>query len=118
MCPICVIVAGTWATLLVARSLGATVDLALISMLMGGSVVGISYTLSKKLPETSWTIWKLTSIPIGFVAVYTALTGAWWVFVGMIVAAIILGLFFFRKKHRAPASAEARKLEEKMKQCC
>ena len=118
ICPICAIVSGTWITLLAARGFGAPIDIALIAMLMGGSVVGLAYTLGKRIHSGSEMIWKLMSIPIGFTAVYTALSGWWLAFVGTLVAAAMLGWFFFGRKKSKPASAETRELEEKMKQCC
>ena len=107
--------------LLVARYLGYPVDLSLIAMLMGGSVVGISYTLGKKLPAgKSLMIWKFISIISGFAAVYGFLIGQW-ILMGLgAVAALGAGVFFFRRGSGvAPIpSKKVAEIEDKMKNCC
>lgn len=118
ICPVCVLVSGTWIVLLVLRGLGSQIDLALISMLIGGSVVGISYTLAKRLPPDRQTNWKLLSIPLGFVVSYAALIGLWLICAGALVALGIVALFFFTRKKNKAASSGATELEDKMKQCC
>ena len=118
ICPICVLVSGTWITLLIARSLGSQIDLALIAMLIGGSVVGLAYTLAKRLPPDRHTSWKLFSIPLGFVTAYSALMGLWFICAGALVGLGAVVLFFFGRKKNKSASSEAAELEDKMKQCC
>lgn len=117
ICLICVLVSATWIGLLIARGLGYPVDLALIAMLMGGSVVGIAYTLSKRLDETRVMPWKLTVIPLGFLIVYAALN-EWWIIAGTTaIVAIALGFYFFRSSASIRA-VDASELEKKMKECC
>ncbi len=119
ICLICVLVSATWIGLLIARGLGYPVDLSLIAMLMGGSVVGITYTLSKRLDEGRVMPWKLTAIPIGFLIVYTALYEQWLITSTAAVVVVALAFYFFRKNSSVPARAvDAAELEKKMKECC
>lgn len=136
ICLICALVSVTWISLLIARGLGYPADLTLIAMLMGGSVVGITYTLSKRLSETQVMPWKLTAIPLGFLIAYTALYEQWLVAGIAAAAALTLGFFFFRKSSsalaypvrkrglsqlsptKAAGTTKADELEKKMKECC
>lgn len=113
------LVSASWMGLLVARSLGYPVETSLIAMLMGGSVVGIAYTLGKRLTEGMNKAWKLTAIPLGFLLVYAGLSG-WWLVAGIAaVAAAGAVAYFFRVARRALAgAAQGAELEEKMKDCC
>lgn len=119
ICPICVVVSGTWIALLVARYLGYPVDLTLIAMLMGGSAVGISYTLEKKLPAgRSGMAWKFISIAGGFMLVYGFLIGQWILGGIGVVAAGTAAAVFFRRGNAPADSKTAQDLKEKMKKCC
>lgn len=119
ICPICVAVSGTWIALLIARYFGQPVDLALISMLMGGSVVGITYTLEKKLPVgRSAMAWKIVAIVSGMVLVYGFLREMWMLTAIGVVIAAIGGVIFFSHGNTSQVSKTAKELEDKMKQCC
>jgi hypothetical protein len=119
ICLICVLVSATWIGLLIARGLGYPVDLSLIAMLMGGSVVGITYTLSKRLDEARVMPWKLTAIPLGFLIVYAALYQWWPIASTAAIIVVALGFYFFRKSSSMSARAvDATELEKKMKECC
>jgi len=78
LCPICLGVGGTWLWMLIGRSLGYSVDAAMLSILLGGSVVGIAFQVERRLPQgRSPLLWKTLFIPAGFAAAY-ALAAAQW----------------------------------------
>ncbi len=74
-------VAVTWIVMFAFKLFGYAVNDELLAMLMGGSAVGISYTLSTRLRPVFRTpvsmYWKLVAIPLGFAAMYAALQFAW-----------------------------------------
>lgn len=126
-CLICVLVSATWIGLLIVRGLGYAVDSALIAMLMGGSVVGLTYALGKRLNEKRAKAWKLVAIPLGFVIVYAVLSSRWLVASGAAIIALGFGFYFFRSRASArvvdaglpaEASAKAGELEKSMQECC
>jgi len=121
ICPICVGVSATWLWLLGAYYFGYAVDLTLVSLLMGGSVVGIAYTSEKRLtPGKNGLLWKALFIPAGFGLVYSLLIEQWVAMAAALVVIVALLLIFFLVG-RGPIEATsdaAVLLEEKMKQCC
>ena len=128
ICPICVVVGGTWFTLssFVAWGyLDPRQFIIPISILMGGSVVGIAYQGIQKI---EWAakhplIWKyliiFTGVPISYVLV-SSLSRR--VVVLEFVVLLITAYFFFvewQKKPRGSGeSQKIRDIEKKMKQCC
>ncbi|MCR4274691.1 MAG: hypothetical protein NUW02_01425 [Candidatus Campbellbacteria bacterium] len=107
VCPVCTLVALTWLSMFVFKVLGYAVNNELLAMLMGGSVVGISYTLAARLrpvfhkPVTMY--WKLITIPLGFIAMYATLQFMWWYTVGAVgiyalVWAVFNGMFTATEK--------------------
>lgn len=77
VCPVCALVALTWLTMLSLKLLGYDVNDELLAMLMGGSVVGITYVLGGRMNAKSPKLWKLVAIPIGFAAMYALLSFSW-----------------------------------------
>jgi hypothetical protein len=122
ICPICAGVSGTWIWLLAARFAGFAPDPTVIALLMGGTVVGIAYTLEKHMPTTrSPLLWKTIFIPLGFGAMFALLNYAWWVFTALVVILGIVVYVFLRFKKSASHKDNDRttsELEEKMKNCC
>lgn len=121
VCPICAGVSGTWIWLMAAFLLGYPVDLLAPALLMGGSVVGMAYSLEKKLPAHGWRtplLFKTLFIPAGFVASYGILV-QWW---GMALAALLFLLgtafAFLSSKENIQNKKTVEDLEKKMKQCC
>ncbi len=109
ICPVCAIVVATWLVMFAFKLLGYDVNDELLAMLMGGSAVGISYTLSTRLRpvfRTSMTVyWKLVAIPLGFAAMYAALQFAWWYVAGAaamyaLAWAAFNGMFTVQKNER------------------
>lgn len=123
ICPICAGVAGTWLWMLAIQFAGGQMSdvsgqMLIISLLMGGSVVGITNALEKRLTAgRSAFTWKLIAMLAGFIAAYGLVTFQWLVAGIGLTAWIIGALWFFRPSNR-PADAVTEKLEEKMKNCC
>ena len=122
VCPICAGVFLTWVWLLGAHFLGYRIDLIVPALLMGGSVVGIAYSLEKRFLNISaerLLLWKVLFIPAGFVAAYSLLAQLW---TALLFAAAFLFLvsFLFLFRSRKPDSREEAvgDIEKKMKDCC
>ncbi|MBI4119274.1 MAG: hypothetical protein HY456_00315 [Parcubacteria group bacterium] len=127
ICPICAGVAGTWLWMLTAKFLGYEIDPVIPAMLMGGSVVGIAYQIEKrpafaKASAGKLLLWKTLFIPMGFIAVYSAVLSWWLVFIATVTILIILTLKF--KEVVAPSGRASlhemrrEELEKKMEDCC
>ncbi|MBI4085900.1 MAG: hypothetical protein HY433_01490 [Candidatus Liptonbacteria bacterium] len=133
ICPICAGVSGTWIGLVIARFLGYPIDVAIPSLLMGGSVVGIAYQLEKKLPvDRSSLLWKTFFIPAGFIAAYAILMEWQGIFFAALIFLLLLSYLFLpprkqqesqKKAVAVPIGSEPRpigreELKKKMKDCC
>lgn len=123
ICPVCALVLLTWLSMLVFKGLGYDVNDELLAMLMGGSVVGISYVLGARLPSASHRpsvgrYWKLVAIPIGFSAMYALLSFAW----GYAVLALVVyaaAWMLFRAGQAAPTSGKNLKdITKALDNCC
>ncbi len=115
ICPICTGVFGTWFWMLVVKFLEYEVDLIILAMLMGGSVVGVAYQIKR--------VKKILFIPIGFVAVYSIIFSRWALFFVFLTILAILAIEPAVSKNGGrktivPRSSKAKELEEKMKDCC
>lgn len=118
ICPICVVVSSTWITLLTLRYLGYNVSESLIAMLMGGSVVGISYVLSKRLSgAVKIALWKLISIPIGFVAAWALLHFAWGYFI-LGVSAYLAVWIVVKIDKTSKLSSRTVETKKELENCC
>src|SRR3989344_961755 len=107
VCPICAGVSLTWIWLVTGYFLGYQIDLLIPALFMGGSVVGISQQLDKKL--------KIIFISLGFIVAYSILSENW-VTLLVFLAIILLILFLFNNKNKKLNSNK--ELEEKIKNCC
>ena len=95
ICPFCAGVAGTWLWMLGAHYLGYSVDLTILAMLMGGSVVGVSYAL-EKYGEHSFLA-RTIFIVAGFEAVYSLINAEWiWFSVSILIAISFIGKSFLK----------------------
>src|SRR3989344_8256350 len=76
LCPICAGVFLTWLWMIAGYFFfGYAADERILALLMGGSVVGAAYSLEKRLPkDRSAGLWKLVSVPVGFLIVYAVLS--------------------------------------------
>lgn len=120
ICPICLGVGGTWLWMIVGRSLGYAVDTAMLSILLGGSVVGIAYQVEQRLPPgRSPLLWKILFIPAGFIAAYALATPQWILFAVMSVGLVLLTVFFLLPSGSAKQESKTvEQLKEKMRKCC
>lgn len=119
VCPICAGVAGTWLWQLGAKFLGYEINLLILAMLIGGSVVGIAYQLEKRLqPNRSPLVWKTLFVPIGFVATYSLILFLWPLFLITVTTLVILALKFTKKPKQKNLNKRVSDLENKMKNCC
>lgn len=120
LCPICTGVAGTWLWMLVARHLGFAVDTSMLSVLLGGSAVGIAYQLEKRLAGArSALLWKTLFIPAGFAAAYGLAQAQWALLaIALLVLLLLTAYFLWPQGGATPPSSAVRDLEDKMKNCC
>lgn len=122
LCPICVGVSVTWAILLAYSFMYPGVDLRVVAILMGGSIVGIAYKSEEFLPNhRSPMFWKALVIPCGFVLVFSVIDRAWWMTMTSGAGLTIIALWFFMPWLTTRTQTHTEKiksLEEKMKKCC
>jgi hypothetical protein len=116
ICPVCAGVSGTWAWMLVVRALGTELDTGIILLLMGGSVVGITYQVERKFEERVTPLLKLLLISAGFIAAYAVVMYLWTVFVVATVACGASLLLLGRRSTKG--SRRSQGLEKQMEQCC
>lgn len=123
LCPICTGVSGTWLWMLMANYYGYPTDTNIVSLLMGGSVVGIAYQLEKKIRPGKAMAWKILFIPAGFTLVYDLIYLSW-LYLALSTAVIFVLLFIFLfwpvpgGVHSKGNGHNVEGLEEKMKNCC
>ena len=125
-CPLCIGVSGTWVLLsfaILAGFLPRDIYLDVITLLMGGTVVGIAYQAEKKFGwQGEKSFWfRFAIIAVGFYAAHVAVGSlSWPVFVfELAVLSALAYLFFVRRDASAgPHSPEAEKLEKELENCC
>ena len=126
ICPVCAGVLGTWAALLLFRFFGYEVDDRMLAVLMGGSAVGVMYTVDRQLPRGLSLLCKLLIVATGFGAAY-ALVLEHWVIGFSLVAAILIEVMLARIISRSgqgegsdgtAVSGRRRDIEERLKNCC
>jgi len=119
ICPICALVFITWVTMLGFRWQGYDVNGELIALLMGGSVVGISYLLGTRMniPSRRGTMWKLVAIPIGFAAMYALLQFAWGYFMVAFIT-YALAYVFFKVSVVSADQEYVRDITKELDNCC
>jgi len=120
LCPVCIGVSGTWLGLVVARLAGAHVDPAVLSVLLGATVLGVAQWQAERLPgERSALLWKAVALAVGFTAAY-AIVVEYWSLAAVALAVLGLAILLFRRppQGRQGVSAAVSRLEERLKQCC
>lgn len=123
VCPPCVGVAATWIWILIGLFAGflEAEDWNLIAaILMGGSVVGISFQIEKYLPASaSPVLWKSLFVPLGFTAAFSVFAEWWIVVIASLIFLIILSAIFLKLPHNnGNHSKKIHELEAKLKSCC
>ncbi|MEK7586642.1 MAG: hypothetical protein AAB453_02110 [Patescibacteria group bacterium] len=119
ICPVCALISLFWLTLLTIKWLGYDVNNELLAMLMGGSAVGISYTLANKLNSRTM-VWKLIAIPISLAGMYALLNFNWGYFLLAVMSYLTTWWLF--KNAVVGSTGESNKSEmdikNKLKNCC
>ncbi len=121
ICPVCAGVAGTWLWMLTGKFFGYTVDTVVLTLLMGGSVVGIAYQIEKHIPTTrSPVFFKLLFIPIGLIAADSLIAFRWTHFLVALLAMLVVSLEFLNhpKPHSQTESKKVEELKKRMQNCC
>ena len=135
ICPICVVVGGTWFALSVGVVLGYLSPeqfIIPIAILMGGSIVGIAYQGAQKFEwaRKNSLLWKFIVIFTGMPIAYLLVSNLSKRVVTIeLILLLITARFFFVERQKKPSGSgenqvklgenqEIRDIEEKMKQCC
>lgn len=124
ICAICAAVSLTWLGLLFGYFMGWHNNLLWLGILMGGSVVGLSYKLEtyfKKNNLTNFWLIRIFIIVFGFLAVYLFLNQDWDRFSLFVVIAVLfsfLSLFVVKKDKPTKNSKFTGELREKLDHCC
>lgn len=135
VCPICAGVSATWLLLTLGAVLGLIPSGAyapVAGILMGGTVVGISYRGEKRFSWAKSSLrFKLPVTAIGFVLVYWAITNVSWLAFSLELAAmagLAYGFFFSQPGQKSGKKGKAKKgkgvsravswLEKEMENCC
>lgn len=122
VCPICSGVLLTWLWIFAGTIFGL-LDIGswkiILAMLMGGSVVGVSGQIEKRLTDAVRLLWKFFFIPLGFLAVWSILSGEWILAIGELAIMFFFAVWaFWRGEALTGDSESVRKLRESMKNCC
>lgn len=121
ICPVCAGVSLTWGWMLLAYYLGYSMNLTILGILMGGSVVGVAYQLEKRLPSERGVIWKIIFVPAGLVMAHGLIELSWlYLILSSAVIGITLYIFFFTSGRRLTnrKDGSTSDIEDKMKNCC
>ena len=117
VCAICAGVSLTWIWFLGASFLGFETDTVLIALLMGGSVVGLSYAAAEHIKKISALAVKTLFIVLGTIVAFGLINFYWSLFVtSFILYLIIYGLL--RENKKSEISSQKKQLMEKMENCC
>lgn len=128
ICPLCVIVSGTWLMLSIGVAWGY-LSIALyglpIALLMGGTVVGIAYQGERRLHWASRNnlLWKTVIVALGMPIAYMFVTHLSKSVVGIeLVLLLVIAYFFFVKRpmrsRGSVSNTRISDIEEKMEHCC
>ncbi|OGN03769.1 MAG: hypothetical protein A2655_04450 [Candidatus Yanofskybacteria bacterium RIFCSPHIGHO2_01_FULL_43_42] len=118
ICSVCGGVGATWIWLIVVKMLDYSIDPTIPAMLMGGSVVGISYQLEKRIVNRKRLIyWKIIFISLGFLIAYNLLTASWISLAIYSAIALSFGFVALGSKHQKDTN-QIKSIEDSMKNCC
>jgi len=118
ICPVCAGVMLTWIWMLLFYFLGYDINLTLLSLFMGGSVVGLVSKLSEKISSPQKVIlYKLLFIPIEFLTFFALLNQWWFIFGAAFLINFILTLVFISNKKEFKNS-RVEEIENELKNCC
>jgi len=113
-CPICIAVSGSWLLIQIGILLETLKDsgwLLFAAILMGGTVVGISYRRSS-------TCWKSVVIVVGMPSVYILMTNlSWHTIVFEVIILAFFGYLFFGNRESVDGT-NTKRLGDELKNCC
>src|SRR3989344_9626699 len=114
ICPICAAVSGTWlilTALVLSGYLNSAIFLPLISLLMGGTVVGVAYQIGKRKPII---------ISVGMLLAFWAVRNLNFAVLILEIAAVAaIGYFlFFKPSAESRGKRPESELEKKLQDCC
>ena len=128
ICPICVIVSGGWLILSAGVAWGYLLSelyAVPISLLMGGTVVGIAYQGEKKLNWASRhpLFWKISIVSLGMPVAYFFVNNlSKPIVIIELILLILISYFFFvnrpTKSSESKFNNRVRNIEEQMEKCC
>lgn len=114
ICVICLSVSGAWLVLLGLYYLARFNDPVILSLLMGGSVVGFYYMIEKRVSK-SLTVFRLPFLLTLFFAAYSAVTLTFAVLPFLLITLtwiVLFSIYFYRNK---PA---VRQTVKNITECC
>lgn len=116
VCPVCAGIASSWLLLVALRLAGWPVDSAVLALLLGGSVVGMSFFLEKKHPMHP--IVKASFIVVGLLVAHNIVIENW--LFALIDAAVLSALaYFITNENRGTVNSRQKdELVKKMEDCC
>lgn len=121
LCPVCAGVGGTWFWLIVAaKFFSYEIDPMIPALLLGGSVVGITYQIEKRITgKQLFIFWKTAFIAIGFAGAYSLLKNQWYIFLTTATAFLIIALIVLMLPAlRSADKQKVKKLTKEMENCC
>lgn len=121
ICPICAGVTLTWLWLLIAAFLDKVVFAdykVTITILMGGTVVGLMSQFEKKIEIKFFLVWKTIFIIAGFIAVYSLTINLLWLSAIAVVVATIATILFKSSEMVISSVSNIEEIKGKMKSCC
>jgi len=125
ICPLCVVVSGLWLTMTFGVAWGIlSLDTLLvpISLLMGGTIVGIGYYGEKRCwwAASHPLLWKSLIIVIGMPLAYMFVSNlSKGLVVIVLFVLVLIAHFLFKSPARNFGGAESiKKIEKQMEDCC
>jgi len=110
VCPICALISLAWISLLLFKLLGYNIKDELLTLLMGGSAVGITYTLGNRLSGDT-RAWKLIAIPIALGGMYALANLAWLYFLLAALGYGVVWMFFGLNRSKSD-------IKNQLDKCC
>lgn len=114
ICVICLSVSGTWLVLLGLYQFSTFNDSVILSLLMGGSVVGLYYMVEKRVPE-NLTVFRLPFLMTLFFAAYTTITLTFAVLPFLLILLTWIVLLFIYTYRNKPG---VRQTVKNITECC
>ncbi len=122
VCPLCAGVSGAWLLILGGSAAGFLAGGAwpfIAAIMMGGSVVGIMYTLERRMPDKHFPLApKTVFVAAGFAAVYAFVRSEWMLAAAAAVVAVAAISFPAVRRRGRTDEAAVQRIEREMEHCC